>query len=54
MAFVVSGTVEARLCENKALWEQGLPAMQATQFYLSVHADAIAGKPCSHKALLHR
>lgn len=32
------------------LWEQGSPAMQATQFYQSDHVDAIAGKPCSHSA----
>ncbi|AXP02539.1 hypothetical protein DZG01_05955 [Pseudomonas fluorescens] len=34
------------------LWEQGLPAKQATRFQID-HVIFIAGKPCSHKVCTH-
>ncbi len=50
-------TAGARLCGNKALWEQGLPAIQASRS-MTDRIAFIAGKPCSHSviprsALLH-
>ncbi|KAB0528661.1 hypothetical protein F7R20_03905 [Pseudomonas brassicacearum subsp. brassicacearum] len=37
-----------KICGSKALWEQGLPAKQATRFQID-RVIFIAGKPCSHR-----